>query len=86
MANWEWPKELTAYLKKRLPIAATDSAGHSKFVWQGLVRNTDSLDAGYLYPVLDSVRGSEYFTVFNQRILVALKGESSKPKAKAPGK
>ena len=79
VAKWNWPEDLSAYLKMRLPSVGRDGlAGSTDFVWQGVIRKPGPEQVGYLYPVLDSVRGSEYLTVFDQSILVALGGENTK--------
>lgn len=81
VAEWAWPKDLSDYLKSRLPRPDTGTGAAAKFVWQGLIRKSGKGQVKYLYPVLDSIRGSDYFTVFDQSILVSLKGKTGLPKA-----
>gem|GEM_PF-536475 len=85
VAAWGWPEELIDHLKKRGATGQSASQVETEFVWQGVIRKGEMNQVAYLYPVLDSVQGSDYFTVFKQRILVALREAGKGTQDDVPG-
>ncbi len=79
---WSWGESFREHLVSRLG----EDRPESQSVWQGVIQTFSETGAPFCYPVINSSKDGTCFTVFGQRMVVAVKNkeEKTEPPAETP--